>query len=61
MINPVGAGDSFVGGFLWKLLRGGDIIEALRFGTAVATASVMNEKPGKINIKDVKKIGSVPV
>ncbi|MBR9650642.1 1-phosphofructokinase family hexose kinase [Thalassovita aquimarina] len=41
--SKIGAGDSFVGGFILALARGLPPEEALRHGTAAATAAVMTE------------------
>lgn len=40
--NPIGAGDSMVGGLVWKLSQGQDVSETLRWGIAcgAATASM---------------------
>lgn len=42
VISEVGAGDSFVGTFTMIRARGGDWSEALRYGTAAASAAVMS-------------------
>jgi 2-dehydro-3-deoxygluconokinase len=36
MVDPVGAGDAYVAGFLWALLRGRGVEEAAEAGSAVA-------------------------
>jgi 2-dehydro-3-deoxygluconokinase len=36
MVDPIGAGDAYAAGFLWALLRGRDLQEAVDSGTAVA-------------------------
>ena len=36
MVDPVGAGDAYVAGFLWATLGGRDPQEAVDAGTAVA-------------------------
>ena len=38
----MGAGDSFVGGFVWALARGHDTVEAFKWGVAAGTAAVVN-------------------
>jgi ribokinase len=40
VVETTGAGDAFVGGFAAALARGGDALEAVRFGCAVAGISV---------------------
>jgi 2-dehydro-3-deoxygluconokinase len=36
VVDPIGAGDAFVGGFLWATLRGRPVQEAVDAGAAVA-------------------------
>ena len=36
VVDPIGAGDAYVGGFLWVVLRGGGVQEAIDSGQAVA-------------------------
>ena len=36
VVDPVGAGDAYVAGFLWALLRGGNVQAAVDAGSAVA-------------------------
>jgi 2-dehydro-3-deoxygluconokinase len=36
MVDPIGAGDAYAAGFLWTVLRGRDLQEAVDTGTAVA-------------------------
>ncbi len=36
VVDPIGAGDAFVGGFLWAALRGADLQETVDTATAVA-------------------------
>jgi len=36
VVDPIGAGDAYAAGFLWAVLRGGDLQEAVDAGTAVA-------------------------
>jgi 1-phosphofructokinase family hexose kinase len=44
--NPIGAGDSLVGGLIGSLERGHDLRAALRLGVAAASASVETNLPG---------------
>ncbi|HKQ66225.1 MAG TPA: PfkB family carbohydrate kinase, partial [Methylomirabilota bacterium] len=36
MVDPIGAGDAYAAGFLWAVLRGRELQEAVDAGTAVA-------------------------
>ena len=52
--NPIGAGDSLVGGLVGSLERGDDLHAALRLGVAAATASVETDLPGLV---DPERVG----
>lgn len=54
--SDVGAGDSFLGGFLTALERGEDMISCSRWAIAAATASVMQEGTARCEWRDVKRI-----
>src|SRR5262245_8191859 len=41
-VSAVGAGDSFVGGLVWKLAESGSVVEAFRLGVAAGSAAVLN-------------------
>ncbi|PYG31045.1 1-phosphofructokinase family hexose kinase [Pelagimonas varians] len=43
VVSAIGAGDSFVGGFVMGLAQGLPATEALRFGAAAASAAVLSE------------------
>jgi 1-phosphofructokinase family hexose kinase len=49
VVNPVGAGDSFVGGLVHALEAGRDPIAAVTFAAATATASVEQELAGGVD------------
>jgi 6-phosphofructokinase 2 len=42
VVSAVGAGDSFVGGMVWKLAGGAEVADAFRCGVAAGSAAVMN-------------------
>jgi 1-phosphofructokinase family hexose kinase len=54
--NPIGAGDSLVGGLVGSLERGEDFRAALRLGVAVASASVETDLPGFIDPERVRAL-----
>lgn len=54
--SDVGAGDSFLGGFLTALDRGYDLISASRWAIAAATGSVIQEGTARCELRDVKRI-----
>jgi fructose-1-phosphate kinase PfkB-like protein len=51
--NPIGAGDSLVGGLIGSLERGHDLRAALRLGVAAASASVETNLPGVLDARRV--------
>lgn len=55
-INPIGAGDAMVGGFISALLREYDFEFALKMAAACGTASVMEVEPGKFDMSNMKRI-----
>ena len=54
--NTVGAGDSLVGGFALGIYQGKDIVEAVKFGVACGTATVMEEGTKLCQKEKVKDI-----
>ena len=54
--SGVGAGDSMVAGIVHRLLRGGSPEEAVRYGVASASASVMNPGTSLCQPADVERL-----
>lgn len=54
--SDVGAGDSFIGGYLWALDTGKDLHEASRWAVAAATSTVMNEGTAQCREEEVKRL-----
>ncbi len=54
--SKVGAGDSFVAGLTLALARGGDLGEALQWGTAAASAAVMSDATQLCRRADVERL-----
>jgi 1-phosphofructokinase family hexose kinase len=48
--NPIGAGDVMLAGLMASLLKGDTVQGALRWATALATASVTNYEPGIVDV-----------
>ena len=53
VVNPIGSGDAFTAGVVWRLLRGDDLGEACRWGAAAGAANALTPQPGELNRKDV--------
>jgi tagatose 6-phosphate kinase len=61
-VNPIGSGDAFASGLLWRLLRGEDLGEACRWATAVGTANALTPMAGEVHEDDVQRLaGQVTV
>lgn len=56
VINPIGAGDSLVGGLVGSLEGGEEFRTALRFGVAAGSASVETSLPGSLEPKRVRTL-----
>jgi fructose-1-phosphate kinase PfkB-like protein len=55
-VNPIGCGDSFTAGVLWRLLLGEDLAEACRWGCAVGAADALTLMPGEVKKQDVERL-----
>jgi 1-phosphofructokinase family hexose kinase len=61
-VNPIGSGDAFAAGLLWRLLRGEDLGEACRWAAAVGAANALTPMAGEVHGDDVKRLaGQVTV
>jgi 1-phosphofructokinase family hexose kinase len=56
VVNPIGSGDAFTAGVVWRLLRGDDLGEACRWGAAAGAANALTPLPGELNRKDVNRL-----
>jgi 6-phosphofructokinase 2 len=56
VVSKVGAGDSFVGGFVLASARGQPVEEALALGVAAAAAAVMTEATDLCRTEDVERL-----
>ena len=58
VVNPIGAGDSFVGGLVEALEEGRSGVEAVVFAVATATASVEQELAGGVDPKRARQFAA---
>jgi 1-phosphofructokinase family hexose kinase len=58
VVNPIGAGDSFVGGLVHALEAGRTPIDAVTFAVATATASVEQELAGGVDPDRARQIAA---
>ncbi len=56
VVNPIGAGDSFVGGLVEAMEEGRDGIDAIMFAVATATASVEQELAGGVDPERARQL-----
>lgn len=47
-VNTIGSGDAFAAGFIYRVLRGSALVEALRFGHECAARNAQLLKPGSL-------------
>lgn len=56
VVNPIGSGDAFIAGVVWRLLRGDDLGEACRWGAGGGAANALTPQPGELKRKDVNRL-----
>lgn len=54
--STVGCGDAMVGGILCKLAAGADVMTAVKYGVAAATANLATKSPGCIEASRVEEL-----
>lgn len=55
-VSTVGAGDSFVGGMVWSLAAGRNIVDAFRYGVAAGSAAVLSPGTELCHAPDVARL-----
>jgi tagatose 6-phosphate kinase len=55
-VSPVGSGDAFTAGLVWRLLRGDDLGEACRWGAAAGAANALTIMSGELERADVDRL-----
>jgi tagatose 6-phosphate kinase len=55
-VNPIGSGDAFTAGLVWRLVRGDDLGEACRWASAVGTANALTLMAGEIHRAEVDRL-----
>jgi tagatose 6-phosphate kinase len=55
-VNPIGSGDAFAAGLVWRLLRGDDLGEACRWAAAAGAANALTLMAGEVHPDDVKRL-----
>lgn len=57
-VNPIGSGDSFTAGLVWRLLQGDDLGEAARWGAASGAANALSPMAGELELADVNRLAT---
>lgn len=61
-VNPIGSGDAFTAGLVARLVRGDDLGEACRWGSAAGSANALTLMAGEVHRADVERlVGQVQV
>jgi tagatose 6-phosphate kinase len=55
-VNPIGSGDTFTAGLVWRLLQGDDLGQASRWAAAAGTANALTTLAGEIKREDVESL-----
>lgn len=55
-VNPIGSGDAFTAGLVWRLLRGEDLGNACRWASAVGAANALTTMPGEVEREAVVRL-----
>jgi tagatose 6-phosphate kinase len=55
-VNPIGSGDAFAAGLVWRLLRGDDLGEACRWASAAGAANALTLLAGEVERSEVEHL-----
>lgn len=55
-LNPIGSGDAFTAGLVWRLLRGDDLSEACRWAAAAGAANALTLLAGELDPEEVSRL-----
>jgi tagatose 6-phosphate kinase len=55
-VSPIGSGDAFTAGLVWRLLRGDDLGEACRWAAAAGAANALTLMSGELDRADVDRL-----
>lgn len=55
-VNPIGSGDAFTAGLVWRLIAGEDLGEACRWAAAGGAANALTIKAGELELTQVKRL-----
>ncbi len=55
-VNPIGSGDAFTAGLVWRLLQQETLGEACRWAAAAGAANALSAMPGELDRRDVERL-----
>jgi len=55
-LNPIGSGDAFTAALVWRLVRGDDLGEACRWGSAAGAANALTIMAGEVQRAEVERL-----
>jgi len=55
-VNPIGSGDAFTAGLVWRLLRSEALPDACRWASAAGAANALTPMPGELEREAVEKL-----
>jgi len=55
-VNAIGSGDAFAAGMVWRLLRGDNLAEACRWGSAAGAANALTLMAGEVDRAQVERL-----
>jgi tagatose 6-phosphate kinase len=55
-VNPIGSGDAFTAGLVWRLTLQEELGEACRWAAAAGAANALSAMPGELDPRDVERL-----
>ena len=55
-VNPIGSGDAFTAGLVWRLVQGDNLGESCRWAAAAGTANALTVMAGELDKIDVERL-----
>lgn len=56
VVNPIGSGDAFTAGLVWRLVQKDDLGQACRWAAAAGAANALSAMPGDLERNDVERL-----
>jgi fructose-1-phosphate kinase PfkB-like protein len=57
-VNPIGSGDAFTAGLVWRLLLNENLDECCRWAVATGAANALGLMPGELDKTDVERLAA---